>query len=221
MIAIPTPAHTAIRKEKAPKDHHRDMPPDAASGIKVSPVDAIKVPQMQERVVGCEYLHKRSVPYSTSLNPLTYLSMAWTGTSPRDAIDSEQALLSTYVKTPFELGRVPINMSSIGLGRQYINMVSFNPDVKPPEAADDPPPIVWLHGAGAGLGFAYRNYDRLCNLGGKRRRVFGVDWLGQAGSSRPSYPYGGLRMPSWALTEAQQVEADASLGARPLLFANE
>ena len=36
--------------------------PDAASAIKVSPVDAIKVPQMQERVVGCEYLQKRSVP---------------------------------------------------------------------------------------------------------------------------------------------------------------
>ena len=156
----------------------------------------------------CDHLHKRSVPYSTSLNPLSYIGMAWTGTSPRDAIDSEHALLSRYVKTPFELGRVPINMSSIGLGKQYINMISFNPDVEPPKSEEDPHPIVWLHGAGAGLGFAYRNYDTLCNLGGVRRRVFGVDWLGQAGSSRPSYPYGwGSRKPAWMLSEAQQVDA--------------
>ncbi len=129
------------------------------------------------------------------------LSALWTGASTAKAIADEAALLKTYVRTPFRIGRVPIDLPKLGLGRQHINTLDINHD------ALDEAPIVWLHGAGAGLGFGYRNYDALASLGGVRRRVLGVDWLGAAGSSRPSFPYGGLRKPVWALSEKEQIDA--------------
>merc|ERR1719440_2117295 len=66
------------------------------------------------------------------------------------------------------------------------------------------PPIFWLHGAGSGLAFGYRNFDALANLNGVRRRVIGIDWLGQAGSSRPSYPHAASYK---ALSEAEKINA--------------
>ena len=80
----------------------------------------------------------------------------------------------------------------------------MNPD------AEDPSPIVWLHGAGAGLGLGYRNFDALASLHCKRRRVVAADWLGAAGSSRPSFPYGGLRA-AWTLSESAQVRISQRL----------
>lgn len=80
------------------------------------------------------------------------------------------------------MARHTLTLSQVaGLGRQYIATLELNPDAKGPV-------VVWAHGAGAGLGFGYRNYDGLANLGGVRRRVLAFDWLGQANSSRPPYP---------------------------------
>ena len=128
------------------------------------------------------------------------MSWIWTGTSWNDAIAAEKKLLRRYVREPFRLGRVPVSLPSLGLGTQYMNTLEINPNATGV-------PILWLHGAGAGLGFGYRNFDALANLNGERRRVIGVDWLGQAGSSRPSFPYGGVRAPSWTLTQDQQIDA--------------
>lgn len=144
------------------------------------------------------------------LNPLTLLSSAWTGTTMKHAIDCESELLRRFVKTPFKLGRVGINLPTLGLGKQYINTIELNSEVTTGV------PIVWLHGAGAGLAFGYRNLDAYANLGGTRRRVLGVDWLGQAGSSRPSFPYGGFRAPAWTLPQEKQIDAAISFSVDSL-----
>lgn len=156
-----------------------------------------------------DLMEPRTAEYS--FNPLTHFSALWTGASKLRAIADEEALLRAFVRSPFKLGRVPIDVTSLGLGRQYINTVDVNPD-----ADSSTVPIVWLHGAGSGLGFGYRNYDALANLGGSRRRVLGCDWLGQAGSSRPSFPYGGLRPPTWTLSEEQQVDAAITFSVESL-----
>jgi len=139
-----------------------------------------------------------------SLNPLRLLAAAWTGASPQSAIADEAALLRHFVRAPYVVGRVRVALPQLGLGDQHINTIDINPD-----ARGAAPPIVWVHGAGSGLGFGFRNYDALASLGGGApRRVLGVDWLGAAGSSRPPYPYGGaLRRPAWTLPAASQVDA--------------
>jgi len=139
---------------------------------------------------------------SWSLNPLTHLSSLWTGTSYKHAISCEEALLKRFVKTSFRLGRVAVKLNHLGLGKQFINTLELNADVD-----SRTPPVVWLHGAGAGLGLGYRNFDTIANLGGIRRRVLGFDWLGMAGSSRPPFPYGGFRQPAWSLRTDDQIDA--------------
>jgi len=113
-----------------------------------------------------------------------YLHEAWTGCGGKAAAAAEAALLERFVQNPFTLSRVPIDLPHLGLGKQYIATMEINPDAPGPV-------LVWAHGAGAGLGFGYKNYDDLANLGGVRRRVLAFDWLGQANSSRPAYPHGG------------------------------
>ncbi|KAJ1339231.1 hypothetical protein BSLG_006369 [Batrachochytrium salamandrivorans] len=63
--------------------------------------------------------------------------------------------------------------------------------------------LVMTHGYGAGLGFFYRNYPTLAQVPGYR--VFAIDWLGMANSSRPNFP-------SFAkyMTEEEKVEATES-----------
>merc|ERR1719353_863521 len=128
------------------------------------------------------------------------------------AVAAEEALLRKFVRSPFKLGRVAIKLPQLGLGTQYINTLEINGD----EHDADTVPIVWAHGAGAGLGFAYRNFDAFAALGGRRRRVLGFDWLGQAGSSRPSFPYGGLHAPAWALSKDEQIDAAISFSVDSL-----
>lgn len=113
-----------------------------------------------------------------------FLHEAWTGCGCKEAAAAEEALLARFVKSPYSLSRVPIDLPGLGLGRQYIATLEINPDAVGPA-------IVWAHGAGAGLGFGYLNYDALAQLGGLRRRVLAFDWLGQANSSRPRYPHSG------------------------------
>ena len=136
-----------------------------------------------------------------SLNPLVLLASLWTGASVEQAIADEEALLKHFVRSPYRIGHVTVQLPTLDLGAQRINTLDIHPDLN----STDEAPIVWLHGAGAGLGFGFRNFDTLANLGGERRRVLALDWLGQAGSSRPSFPSGGLR-PAWTLSESQQIE---------------
>ena len=138
-------------------------------------------------------------PRQPSIHPLDLWNCLWTGSSVGDAIESEQQLLKRFVHSPWQLGRVRVDLPKLGIGKQYINTLVVNPDVA------HGTPIVWTHGAGAGLGFGYRNFDPLANpKKGAKRRLIAFDWLGQAGSSRPSYPYGGVR-PSWTLSHDELV----------------
>ena len=136
---------------------------------------------------------------TTSRLGLNLIHEAYTGTNPAAAAVAERRLLERYVKSKFTLGRVPIQLDHLGLGTQYIATLEINPDAPGPA-------IVWAHGAGAGLGWGYKNYDTLANLGGRRRRVLAFDWLGQANSSRPSFPYGGWT-PLWTLSESDYIDA--------------
>jgi pimeloyl-ACP methyl ester carboxylesterase len=124
----------------------------------------------------------------------------WTGCDVEAASVAEATLLRRYVRTPFEIRRVPVDLSQLGLGTQYINTLELNPDAPGPA-------IVWAHGAGAGLGFGYRNYDNLAKLGGRRRRVLAFDWLGQANSSRPPFPSGRWQDNAWTLSEDEMLSA--------------
>ncbi|KAJ3161763.1 hypothetical protein HDU86_006534 [Geranomyces michiganensis] len=62
--------------------------------------------------------------------------------------------------------------------------------------------LVMCHGYGAGLGFFYRNYAGLSEVPGYR--IYSLDWLGMANSSRPPFP----RIPSGA--SDAEIESTAS-----------
>lgn len=80
------------------------------------------------------------------------------------AVAAEEALLRKFVHSPFKLGRVAVKLPHLGLGTQYINTLDINGD----EHDTGTVPIVWAHGAGAGLGFGYRNFDAFAVRAGAR-----------------------------------------------------
>lgn len=143
---------------------------------------------------------RESAPYN--YNPFRLASNAWTGASEAAAVEAEKALFSKWVKSPHVVGHTAIELPQLGLGTQYINTLDVNSDVQ-----NGPVPIVLTHGAGSGIGFFFKNIEALANLGGTRRRLLAFDWLGQALSSHPSYPYGGLKTPTLFLSEDQKVDA--------------
>ena len=135
------------------------------------------------------------------------LHSLWTGCDPEAATAAQQALLERFVRTPFSLRHVPIHLPTLRLATQLIATFEMN--------ADAPGPVVvWAHGAGAGIGFGYKNYDYLARLGGVRRRVVAFDWLGQANSSRPTFPAAGFRL----LPLSPDEYADAALNFFLLSF---
>lgn len=146
------------------------------------------------------------------LNPLRWASRLWTGSSENQAVASERRLLQRYVHSPFNLGHVAVDLPQLGLGKQHMNTLEVHPDAKGT-------PLVIAHGAGAGLGFFYRNYDDLANPPGRpKRRVLAFDQLGQAGSSRPSYPFGWAKdvRSGWMLSEQGRIDAAISFGVESL-----
>ncbi|CAE7059541.1 unnamed protein product [Rhizoctonia solani] len=74
-----------------------------------------------------------------------------------------------------------------GKGR-YLNMLSINPvasDSKAVAPASNVPPVVFLPGYGAGIGFFYRNLEVMGEWAGKRKTdVYALDWLGMGRSAR-------------------------------------
>ena len=114
----------------------------------------------------------------------------WSGETPQSAAAAQRALLDAHVSSPFRVGWVAVDVP--GYGEQLICTLEINPDA-------DGTPIVWAHGAGAGLAFGYANFDTLANLGGRPRRLLAFDWLGQGNSSRPNFPTNDWT-PRWTLT---------------------
>lgn len=155
---------------------------------------------------------------STFPNPLSLASSAWTGASEGAAASAERALLDRYVSSPFKLGRVAIDLPQLGLGKQYVNTLDVNADVMPSSPHDKVPvPIVLTHGAGSGMGFFFRNIEPLSTGLGTTRRLLVFDWLGAAGSSRPSYPYGAFsKPPAWMMSEAEKIDAALAFSVESL-----
>jgi cardiolipin-specific phospholipase len=62
----------------------------------------------------------------------------------------------------------------------YINTVTFQPATR-----SNTPPVVLLHGYGAGLGFFFRNLPALGAWAGERQTpAYALDWLGMGRSAR-------------------------------------
>jgi len=149
-----------------------------------------------------EHWTPRTPPLSLPKVMTDAWSGVWAGASTSRAQAAEEALFKRHIKSPWHLGRVAIDLPDLGLGTQYINTLEVNP------SCTDVPPIVLTHGAGSGMAFFYKNIEALANLNGVRRRLLVFDWLGQAGSSRPSFPYGAFAdKPSWMLSEDAKIDA--------------
>ncbi|KAI1641229.1 putative alpha/beta hydrolase [Biscogniauxia mediterranea] len=72
------------------------------------------------------------------------------------------------------------------------------------EPADDT--LVMLHGYGAGLGFYYKNFERLSRLAGWK--LYALDWLGMGNSTRPPFKIN-AKDPDEKITEAENWFIDA------------
>jgi cardiolipin-specific phospholipase len=102
-----------------------------------------------------------------------------------------------YSKLPFFLGKgvptpspappVTARFSFVHLSKpaHYINTLSILPSTSPGTST---PPVVLLHGYGAGLGFFFLNYATLGKWAERRRTpVYALDWLGMGRSARPPF----------------------------------
>ncbi|KDN50917.1 hypothetical protein RSAG8_00546, partial [Rhizoctonia solani AG-8 WAC10335] len=71
---------------------------------------------------------------------------------------------------------------------RYLNMLSINPvdsDSKETMTSSNIPPVVFLPGYGAGIGFFYRNLEAMGEWAAKRKTdVYALDWLGMGRSAR-------------------------------------
>ena len=143
---------------------------------------------------------RQSWRHRRSSNPIRLAAQLWSAAEPSAAATAEEKLLQAYVRAPFILGRVLLAQGAYA--GESIATCDVNPDVR------DGVPIVVAHGAGAGLGFSYRNLDAIASLGGRRRRVLAFDWLGQACSSRPPFPppRPGSWRPTWLLSQEERIE---------------
>ena len=82
----------------------------------MAPQDAVEV--IPEESAKSSAMLPRSPP--VSLNPLRVIANLWSGSDTKTACAHEEALLSHFVKAPFKLGRVAIDLPELGLGRQWI-----------------------------------------------------------------------------------------------------
>ncbi|KAI8921780.1 Alpha/Beta hydrolase protein [Entophlyctis helioformis] len=62
--------------------------------------------------------------------------------------------------------------------------------------------LVIAHGYGAGLGFFYKNFAAISRVPGYR--VFAIDWLGMANSSRPPFPHKSRRQTDEEIVETSE-----------------
>jgi cardiolipin-specific phospholipase len=69
--------------------------------------------------------------------------------------------------------------------KNHLNMFAMKPTTTRDSA---PPPVVVLHGYGAGLGFFFLNFPTLAKWAGSSGTpVYALDWLGMGRSSRPAF----------------------------------
>lgn len=99
----------------------------------------------------------------------------WIPTSSTQLAEAEQRVLSV-VRYPFEQTQV-----SIGDDLTINTIYTHNPNARRPNPR---PPLVLLHGYGAGVGFWLLNLDALAAA---HERVYAIDLLGCGRSSRPRF----------------------------------
>ena len=62
--------------------------------------------------------------------PSELMRIAWTGTDLTSSLEAEQALLDRYVRTPFTLSHVPIDLPELNLGTERIRTLELNADAE-------------------------------------------------------------------------------------------
>ncbi|KAI8819567.1 Alpha/Beta hydrolase protein [Fimicolochytrium jonesii] len=126
------------------------------------------------------------------------------------ALDQPGQMINTFVidrtdESLKETSRPGILRREMSHGSGNEEMVHLEQDVAPVEEVGRTGPkkkvLVMAHGYGAGLGFFYRNFAGLSQVPGWR--IYAIDWLGMANSSRPPFP----KLPRNATDE--QIVADA------------
>ncbi|KAF8709295.1 Alpha beta-hydrolase, partial [Rhizoctonia solani] len=100
-----------------------------------------------------------------------------------------------------------------GKGR-YLNMLTISPvdsDSKEITQFSNVPPVVFLPGYGAGIGFFYRNFEAMGQWAAKRKTdVYALDWLGMGRSARVPFKINAKREDTKArVEEAESFFLDA------------
>ncbi|KAF8579332.1 alpha/beta-hydrolase [Ramaria rubella] len=118
---------------------------------------------------------------------------SWWAVGEKESAASEERLLRTLpyflpkgTPTPTPAPPVHARSSFIPLSNpaHYINTLSF----LPASPSRTTPPVVLLHGYGAGLGFFFHNFPALGTWAAQRQTpLYALDWLGMGRSARPAF----------------------------------
>ncbi|KAI9008195.1 Alpha/Beta hydrolase protein [Gaertneriomyces semiglobifer] len=121
---------------------------------------------------------------------------SWTPTSPSLAQEAEARLLSRMIYFRRDDAEkenhshemiARVGLVDLGEGRM-INTLVIDRISESERTLPHKNVLVMCHGYGAGLGFFYRNYAGLSQSLSHDYRIYALDWLGMANSSRPAFP---------------------------------
>jgi len=156
---------------------------------------------MAEVAVDVDAIGKDAVPPARGI-PVTLRESfrSWWAVGEKESAASEERLLRTLpfflpkgAPTPSTAPAVTASSSFVHLSNpaHYLNMLSILPGTVTSPAPSTPhttPPVVLLHGYGAGLGFFLKNLPTLGQWSSTRHTpVYALDWLGMGRSSRPPF----------------------------------
>jgi len=123
--------------------------------------------------------------------PITFRESlrSWWAVGEKESAASEERLLrllpyfygkNDTIPTPAPLVAATSSFVHLSKPGHYINTVSFRP-----ATPSNTPPVLLLHGYGAGLGFFFRNLPVLGSWAGQQQTpVYALDWLGMGRSAR-------------------------------------
>lgn len=113
----------------------------------------------------------------------------WTMGEKQSAIAEERLLRRLpFFSDPNHESGLKVDRRKVELTnpKHFINTVSIQP--RTPPSTEVPPPAVFLHGYGAGLGFFFKNFPALSKWASRRgTAVHLADWMGMGLSARPGF----------------------------------